>query len=120
MDHPHAANFPFLGGASHDRFLFVVSNPSSAGRRLSDLTRVQPADRTLQNLLGTLSAKLEICSRLPVYEYEAASEGHEASAVAFHELAELERRSFYDLLACLRVHLDTTEALGRETRREAS
>jgi len=98
----------------------VVSNPSSAGRRLSDLTRVQPADRTLQNLLGTLSAKLEICSRLPVYEYEAASEGHEASAVAFHELAELERRSFYDLLACLRVHLDETAALAPEARREAS
>jgi hypothetical protein len=77
---------------------------------------VQPADRTLQNLLGTLSAKLEMCSRLPVYEYEAATEGHEASAVAFHELAELERRSFNNLLGCLRVHLDEA-ALAAETAR---
>jgi hypothetical protein len=84
----------------------VVSTPSPGGRRLSELARVQPADRTLQNLLGTLSAKLEMCSRLPVYEYEATSEGHEASAVAFHELAEFERRSFNNLLSCLRVHLD--------------
>jgi hypothetical protein len=91
------------------RVLVVVSNSPSSGRRLSEMARVHPADRTLQNLLGTLSAKLEMCSRLPVYEYEAASEGHEASAVAFHELAELERRSFNNLLTCLRVHLDEAE-----------
>jgi hypothetical protein len=91
------------------RVLPVVSNQSSGGARLSDLARVHPADRTLQNLLGTLNAKLEMCSRLPVYEYEAASEGHDASAIAFHELAELERRTFNNLLTCLRVHLDEVE-----------
>lgn len=97
----------------------VVSNPPTSGRRLSELARVHPADRTLQNLLGTLSAKLEMCSRLPVYEYEAATEGHEASAVAFHELAELERRSFNNLLACLRVHLDEAALVAEQERRQA-
>jgi hypothetical protein len=94
----------------------VVSNSPSSGRRLSEMARVHPADRTLQNLLGTLSAKLEMCSRLPVYEYEAASEGHEASAVAFHELAELERRSFNNLLTCLRVHLDEAERAAAQAQ----
>ena len=94
----------------------MVSNPPSSSRRLSELARVHPADRTLQNLLGTLSAKLEMCSRLPVYEYEAASEGHEASAVAFHELAELERRSFNNLLTCLRVHLDEAERAASQAQ----
>lgn len=83
---------------------------SSTARRLSDLTAALPADRTLQNLLGLMSAKLELCSRLPILEYEAANEGHEACATAFHEMAEIERRSFTDLVACLRRHLDETGA----------
>jgi hypothetical protein len=86
----------------------VVSNSSTPGRRLSDLARVHPADRTLQNLLGTLSAKLELCSRLPIFEYEASTEGHTACANAFQELAAVERQSFADLLVCLRLHLDAT------------
>lgn len=97
----------------------VVSNPPNAGRRLSELARTHPADRTLQNLLGILSAKLEMCSRLPVYEYEASSEGHAASAMAFHELAEAERRSFNNLLTCLRVHLDEVERAAAATTRGA-
>jgi hypothetical protein len=86
----------------------VVSNTSPTGRRLSDLARVHPADRTLQNLLGTLSAKLELCSRLPIFEYEASSEGHTVCATAFQDLAALERQSFNELLLCLRQHLDAT------------
>jgi hypothetical protein len=97
----------------------VVSVPPTGGRRLSELARTHPADRTLQNLLGALTAKLEMCSRLPVYEYEAASEGHDASAVAFHELAEMERRSFRNLLTCLRVHLDEAERAAGRPRRDA-
>jgi hypothetical protein len=97
----------------------VVSNSPTSGRRLSELARVHPADRTLQNLLGTLSAKLDMCSRLPVYEYEATTEGHDASAVAFHELAEMERRAFNNLLACLRVHLDEAALAAEQHRREA-
>jgi hypothetical protein len=90
----------------------VVSNPSNPGPRLSDLARVHPADRTLQNLLGTLSAKLELCSRLPIFEYEANSEGHNACAAAFQDLAANERQTFNDLLVCLRNHLDATVPAG--------
>ena len=97
----------------------MASEPSRASRRLSDLARVHPADRTLQNLLGTLSAKLEMCSRLPVYEYEASSEGYNAAALAFHELAEQEQRSFTNLLSCLRVHLDESERAVERSRSEA-
>lgn len=83
---------------------------STAARRLSDLRRAQPGDPTLQNLLAVLSAKLDLCSRLPVYEYEAGSQGHETCARAFHHLAEIERTSFNELIACLRHHIDATAA----------
>jgi hypothetical protein len=77
------------------------------GISISDLRGAQPADATLQNLLGVLNAKLELCSRLPIYEYEASNEGHEECAAAFRALAEVERRSFNELLIALRRHLDT-------------
>ena len=83
---------------------------SSAARRLSDLRKAQPGDPTLQNLLGVLSAKLELCARLPIYEYEAGTQGHAASVAAFRRLAEVERDSFNDILVCLRQHLDVTTA----------
>ena len=73
---------------------------------ITDLRGAQPADATLQNLLSVLKSKLELCSRLPIFEYEAQNEGHAASAAAFHALAEVERRSFDELLECLRKHLD--------------
>lgn len=94
----------------------MVSRSSSTARRLSDLTAALPADRTLQNLLGLMSSKLELCSRLPIFEYEAANEGHEACATAFREMAEDERRSFTDLVRCLRRHLEET-GIGAEPRR---
>ncbi len=81
---------------------------TSASRRLSDLRRAQPGDPTLQNLLGLLSAKLELCSRLPIFEYEAGSQGHTTPAATFRRLAEIERRSYDEILACLRHHLDET------------
>jgi hypothetical protein len=88
-----------------------VAPPSqSASGRLSDLKAAVPADRTLQNLLGLVSAKLDVCSRLPIFEYEAENEGHETSAAVFREIAEQERRSFSNLLACLRLHLDEESA----------
>jgi hypothetical protein len=86
------------------------------GISISDLRGAQPADATLQNLLTVLSAKLELCSRLPIYEYEAGNEGHDSSAAAFRALAEMERRSFNDLLACLRVHLEETTRPDPPTR----
>ena len=97
----------------------MVSLPPTGGRRLSELARTHPADRSLQNLLSTLGAQLDMCSRLPVYEYEASSEGHEALAIAFHELAEVERRTFNNLLTCLRVHLDEAERSAAATTRGA-
>ena len=78
------------------------------GISINDLRGAQPADATLQNLLGVLSSKLELCSRLPIYEYEASNEGHEECAAAFRALADVERRSFNELLDALRLHLDTT------------
>lgn len=83
---------------------------SSAARRLSDLRKAQPGDPTLQNLLGVLTAKLELCARLPIYEYEAGTQGHHAAVAAFRRLAEVERDSFNDILDCLRQHLDVTTA----------
>jgi hypothetical protein len=41
-----------------------------------------------------------------VFEYEAAAEGNEPFADAFHRLAEHERRTFDELLATLRIHLN--------------
>jgi hypothetical protein len=84
------------------------------GTSISDLRGAQPADATLQNLLGVLSAKLELCSRLPIYEYEAGNEGHELPAAAFRRLAEIERQSFNELLECLHRHLDDTAGQPRE------
>lgn len=81
------------------------TEPSQATKRLTDLRRGQPADATLKNLLGVLSAKLELCASLPVYEWEAVSEGYEACARAFRELAEAERRSCSEVIDRLREHL---------------
>jgi hypothetical protein len=88
----------------------VSTDSSDVSRRLSDLRRAQPADSTMQNLLVLLSAKLELCARLPVYEYEAGSEGHPACAETFHKLADVERESFNQLLGCLQHHLESRPA----------
>lgn len=76
--------------------------------RLSDLRRAHVADASLENLLSMLSAKIQVCSRLAVFEYEAGSEGHPAIAATFREIAANEQRSFHVLLACLRQHLVET------------
>jgi hypothetical protein len=101
------------------RVLVVVTDSSAPrpSRRLSDLTAAHPADRTLENLLRTLTAKLDLCARLPVFEYEADAEGHDASAEAFERLAISERRSFDELLRNLRNHLDELPAVRQEQPR---
>jgi hypothetical protein len=86
----------------------VSPDQSDADMRLSDLRRAQPADSTMRNLLVLLTAKLEPCAQLPVYEYEAATAGHPACAEAFSRLAEVERQSFNELLGCLRGHIDAS------------
>jgi hypothetical protein len=83
---------------------------SNAVRRLNDLRATMPGDHTLQNILLVLSAKLELCSKLPIYEYEAASQGHVHCVTAFQRLAEVERRSYDEILKTLRLHLDKTAA----------
>jgi hypothetical protein len=83
-----------------------VTSRRTAVKSLGDLRRAQPVDSSLRNLLGILSAKLELFAYLPVFEYEAAVEGNENFAAAFQTLAEHERRTFDELLACLRVHLN--------------
>jgi hypothetical protein len=91
------------------------TDPNQATRRLTDLRRAQPADATLKNLLGLLNAKLELCASLPVYEWEAASEGFHEGAMAFRSLAEAERRSCGEVIELLRQHLGqraTTEGVN--------
>jgi hypothetical protein len=107
---------PFFRSGFDARVLVVVSEPRPprSARRLSDLSAAHPADRTLENLLRTLTAKLDLCARLPVYEYEADSEGHPASAEAFQQLGAYERRSFDELLQCLRRHLDEAPPASKE------
>jgi hypothetical protein len=80
------------------------------GTSITNLRREHAGDAALQSLLGIVSAKLELCSRLPILEYEAASEGNDACAAAFRGLAEAERRSVDDLLAHLQSHLAAAAA----------
>jgi hypothetical protein len=84
----------------------MLGSESSAARVLTDLRSAQAVDPTLQNVLRLLSVKLDLCSRLPVFEYEAVQQGDEISARTFHDLAEVERQTVNDLLACLRIHLE--------------
>jgi rubrerythrin len=84
-----------------------VPNDLTAGSvRLSDLRRSQAGDASLENLLNTLTGKMQACARLAVFAYEAGNEGHPTLATAFRELADTERQSFNTLLACLHRHLD--------------
>jgi len=88
----------------------VIQQGDTASRRLSDVSRANPGDVTLQNLLGVLVAKLDTCRRLPIFEYEAGSEGYATCAKAFRELADAERESVNELLTCLQHHLADTGA----------
>jgi hypothetical protein len=85
---------------------------SDSAQRLGGLRRSQPADVTLRNLLALLTSKLDLCASLPVWEWEAANEGHEESADCFSAFAEAERRSTADVIACLRTHLEHTAPGG--------
>lgn len=87
---------------------------TSTAQRLAELRRAQPHDATLQNLLTVLSTKLDLSTRLPVFEFEADSEGFPDAASFMSALASAERESLQDVLASLRQHLDRTA--GRFTR----
>ena len=62
-------------------------------QRFGVLRRAQPADATMKNLLELLTVKLELCERLPVWEWEAGDEGNETCAATFHAVLETERRT---------------------------
>ncbi|HYM58050.1 MAG TPA: hypothetical protein VES79_08805 [Solirubrobacteraceae bacterium] len=79
---------------------------TDTAERLQVLRQAHPTDATLQNLLVVLGAKLDLCARLPVYEYEALSEAHDNCAAAFHDVASVERQACKDLVECLRRHLN--------------
>jgi hypothetical protein len=85
------------------------SDPTDASLRLSDLRRAQAADASLENLLNAITGKIQDSARLAVFEYEAGNEGHEALAVAFRALGEIERESFRTLLDHLRRHLNEVQ-----------
>jgi rubrerythrin len=84
---------------------------SAPPRRLTDLSKGQPADATLKNLLGALDAKLDLCARLAVFEWEADREGWTECASTFRRLAESERRTCSEVIECLRVHLERRASL---------
>jgi rubrerythrin len=87
-----------------------------SARRLEELRRGFPADATLQNLLTVVSGQLQLCARLPVYEYEAAHEAQEESAAAFRALAVAEQSHVEELLVALRHHLAAREARAAAER----
>ena len=82
--------------------------PTSTAQRLAELRSAQPCDTTLQNLLTILTTKLDLSARLPVFEYEADSEGFAEAASFMSALASAERESVKDVVRSLRMHLDNT------------
>ena len=83
----------------------------SEGRRLAELRRAYPTDSTLENLLSVLRAKLDLCARLPLYAYEATSEGHDDCASTLQGLADTERAQVEQVLAALHHHIE--QRVGR-------
>jgi hypothetical protein len=82
---------------------------TSGSERLNELRRTHPYDSTLQNLLAILTTKLDLCARLPIYEFEADNAGLADAASFFSALASAERESVHDLAQSLRVHLDRAQ-----------
>ena len=85
-----------------------ATRQTNSVKRLTELRRAHPHDATLQNLLAVLTAKLDLSARLPVFEFEAESEGDSDTASFMSALASAERESLEDILACLRHYLDRT------------
>jgi hypothetical protein len=100
---------PFNLVVGRGRVGVVIQHGDSESRRLSDVSRAQPGDVTLQNLLGVLVGKLDSCRRLPLFAFEATNEGHPICAQAFRELAESERAELEGLLAHLAEYLAERE-----------
>jgi len=94
--------------------------PTSTAQRLAELRSAQPCDTTLQNLLSILTAKLDLSARLPVFEYEADSEGFPEAASFMSALASAERESVQDVIRSLRMHLDRSSGRFSSSSRVGS
>jgi hypothetical protein len=79
---------------------------ASGSERLNELRRAHPYDAVLHNLLAVLTTKLDLCARLPIYEFEANNEGFADTASLFNALASAEHENVRELVESLRVHLD--------------
>jgi hypothetical protein len=87
-----------------------VPGERTSTQRLTELRSALPYDATLQNLVALLTIKLDLCARLPIFEYEAESEGFTDSASFFGALASAERSSIADLRRALQSHLNVTNS----------
>jgi len=86
----------------------VSESRRPTAQSLAGLRNAQPCDTTLQNLLTVLNAKLDLSARLPVFEYEADSEGFPEAASYLSALASAEREAVHDIVRTLRLHLERT------------
>jgi hypothetical protein len=86
----------------------VPGTERTTTQRLNELRSALPSDATLQNLIAVLTIKLDLCARLPVFEYEAESEGFTDSASFFGALGSAERTSVNEIRRTLQTHLEAT------------
>jgi hypothetical protein len=90
-----------------------VPQQTPSRRGIGELRRAAPADDTTRNLLELLRCKLDLCTRLGVFELEAGSEGHDATASLFRDLAAVERDSFERLKRRLIAEMEMTAPADR-------
>jgi hypothetical protein len=79
---------------------------------LRELRDEQGIDQTLQNLLRALTLNLELRSRYRVFEFEAAQDGHPATAQLFRDLWDVESEQIAALMSGLHERLGGLPALG--------
>ena len=84
-----------------------LDRPALPSDSLSFAVRIRTTRRS-RTCSPILSVKLDLSARLPVFEYEADSEGFSDTASFLSSLASAERESLQDVLTSLRLHLDRT------------
>jgi hypothetical protein len=83
---------------------------------LNELRDEQGIDQTLQNLLRALTLNLELRARYRVFEFEAAQDGHPATAQLFRDLWEAESAQIAVLMSGLHARLGALPALSNGQR----
>jgi hypothetical protein len=73
----------------------------------------QGIDQTLQNLLRALTLNLELRARYRVFEFEAAQDGHPATAQLFRDLRALESEQIAALMSGLKDRLGDLDVGSR-------